>query len=207
MLHRIALFSLFASACDGGSDTSPADTSADTDETDLPVAFGVASPDFITDTDAGIEHDYDCHMALPVEFSCYNSNPEITWEGLPDGTTHLALIFDDPTAGGFPHWAVYNVPATETGLGQGISGYAIETADLPEGAAELENGFEYMGYLGSCPGGINQYRWRLWALNAPLVAPVGGDAFDQYNDLADQADAASIEMVEMCHVFDGADIP
>jgi len=199
--HRLLVLSLFFAACDGTADTPPEDTDIPED-TDLPVEFAIASPDFVTDTDAGIEHDYDCHMALPVEFSCQNANPEITWAGAPEGTTHFALIFDDPTAGNFPHWAIFNIPAAENGLDAGISGYEL-TSILPEGAEELENGFDYMGYLGSCPGGTNEYRWRLWALDAPLTAPTGS-VFAQFLDLADQADAAALESVSMCHVFDGS---
>ncbi len=96
------------------------DSAADDDDDAAPVEFDMWSPDFIGDEN--ITHSYDCEQALPVEFSCDGSNPEIAWEGAPEGTVAFALIFDDPTAGNFPHWAIYNIPASETGLAAGISG-------------------------------------------------------------------------------------
>jgi Raf kinase inhibitor-like YbhB/YbcL family protein len=144
---------------------------------------------------------------LPSAFECYQSNPEIQWEGVPEGTVALALIFDDPTAGNFPHWAIYNIPATETGLAAAISGDAV-SSDLPDGAGELENGFQFDGYLGSCPCGSspNTYRWRLWALDAELDAPGSGSSASQFSSLAGEAEDASIEMLEMSHQYGPATI-
>jgi Raf kinase inhibitor-like YbhB/YbcL family protein len=182
-------------------DSAPSD-----DDDDTPLEFRVWSPDFVSDEEAGIEHDYDCHDALPPEFSCFNANPEIRWEGVPAGAAALALIFDDPTAGDFPHWAIYNIPADLFGLDAGISGGNADGDEVPEGATELENGFGTMGYLGSCPAAssINEYRWRLWALGEEVPPPSGGSAPAEFDELAESAEKVAIEQVETCHVFDGA---
>jgi len=167
----------------------------DDDSTAAPVDFRFWSPDF---EDGGMFSD---------SFECYQSNPQIQWEGVPEGTVSLALIFDDPTAGNFPHWAIYNIAPTESGLAAGISGDAISN-DVPEGASELENGFGYDGYLGSCPcsSSPNTYRWRLWALDTELDAPGSGSSSAQFYGLAEAADGASIEMLEMSHRYGPATI-
>lgn len=145
---------------------------------------------------------FDDGELLPESYECYESNPEILWEGVPEGTAALALIFDDPTAGNFPHWAIYNIPASETGLEAGMSGQGVSNS-LPDGASELENGFSYDGYLGSCPCAPtpNTYRWRLWALTEELDEPGPGNASSQFSALADAAEDASIERVELSHRY------
>ena len=189
-------------ACGHSHSDDDDDDSADDDDDDdsVPVEFAMWSPDFIDDEN--ITHNYDCEQALPVEFSCDGSNPEIVWEGAPEGTVAFTLIFDDPTAGNFPHWAIYNIPASETGLAAGISGNNL-TNTPPGDAIELDNGFGWNGYLGSCPGGVNHYRWRLWALSSLIDS----SSASNYSTLAGAADSVALDMVEMCHVFDGSQIP
>jgi Raf kinase inhibitor-like YbhB/YbcL family protein len=188
-------FSLVACGPDDRTDDDD-DDSADDDDDDIPPEFSMWSPDFIDDSE--ISHSYDCEQALPVEFSCDGSNPEIAWEGAPEGTVAFAMVFDDPTAGEFPHWAIYNIPGSATGLDAGISGNGV-TNNPPGDAIELANGFGWQGYLGSCPGGVNHYRWRLWALSEDL--PSG---LSSYSAVEAAAGDSSLGSVSMCHVFDGA---
>jgi len=190
-------FSLVACDPDGRGDDD--DDSASDDDDDIPPEFAMWSPDLIDDSQ--ITHNYDCDQALPLQFACDGSNPEIAWEGAPEGTAAFALIFDDPTAGNYPHWAIFNIPASAIGLDAGISGNSVSN-NPPGDAVELANGFGWQGYLGSCPGGVNHYRWRLWALSEALPA----DSNISYSALAGAAEARSLGMVSMCHVFNGADL-
>lgn len=171
---------------------------ADDDDDATPVAFAVWSPDFV-EPYFDNPHD-DCDQALPIENSCGNPNPEIRWEGAPEGTVAFVLIYDDPTFQNYEHWAIYNIPGTATGLDAAISGYGINN-NPPGDAVELDNGSGFNGYLGSCPGpnAVNRYRWRLWALSEEISTPVAN-----YAQLAGAADGVALDMVEMCHVFDGA---
>jgi Raf kinase inhibitor-like YbhB/YbcL family protein len=179
-------------------DSAGDDDDAMDDDDATPVDFAMWSPDFV---DPYFDNPRDCELALPVENACFNPNPEIVWEGAPEGTVAFALIFDDPTAGDFPHWAIYNIPGGETGLDAGISGDGA-TSSPPSGSVELNNGFGSAGYLGSCPQAVNQYRWRLWALSEEIdSSPANYDAVEA------AAEAVSLDMVEMCHVFDGANSP
>ena len=185
---------------DDDDDDDDDDSASDDDDDDATPEFSMSSPDFIDDSE--INHNYDCDQALPVEFSCYGSNPEIVWEDAPEGTVAFSLVFDDPTAGNFPHWAIFNIPDTATGLDAGISGNGVVNTP-PGGAIELTNGFGFPGYLGSCPGGINHYRWRLWALSEVLNL----DSNANFGAVAAESEAHSLDFVTMCHVFNGADVP
>ena len=56
---------------------------------------------------------------------------------------------DAPTGGaGFWHWVVYNIPATATGLPQGVG---KDGKGLPEGAKQVATDFGVPGYGGPCP--------------------------------------------------------
>lgn len=162
------------------------------------VDFRVWGPDHTDST--GDPLAAQCDWVLPPQFSCDGSNPEIRWEGLPAGTTHLVLIFDDPDAGDFPHWGIYDIPAAETGLAQGISGDQVVNMP-PAGASELTNGFGWEGYLGSCPGSVHIYRWRLFALDQPAPnAPMGTPA-QQFDTLGTWAAGNALDAAEFCHIY------
>ena len=62
--------------------------------------------------------------AIPRRFACdgQDMSPPLAWAGLPAGTEALALVMDDPDAGGFVHWVVYNVAAAgSSGLPAGVT--------------------------------------------------------------------------------------
>lgn len=162
------------------------------------VPFAFWSPDLVDS--AGDPLAAQCPKVLPDLFSCDGPNPEIAWEGLPAGTTHLVLIFDDPDAGNFPHWGIYDIPASELGLAQGISG---ETAvgTPPAGVGELTNGFNYRGYLGSCPGSAHIYRWRLYAVDQTVPAAPTGSSWNQFDTLETWAENNKLASLEMCHIY------
>ena len=58
--------------------------------------------------------------AIPDKHSKQGGNvsPPLSWTGVPEGTTSLALIVDDPDApsGPFVHWLVYGIPPSTTRL-------------------------------------------------------------------------------------------
>lgn len=178
------------------TDTKPA-----TDDTGNPATDDTAPPpgDLTLSLPAATAYDGDladrCTFALGSEYECQNSNPEVRWTGAPAGTVAFALVLDDPDAGDFDHWAIVNIPADATGLDAGISGESA-SGPLPSGAYELENGFGFAGYLGSCPPEPHVYRWRLWALSEALP-----DDLDRFNQVESQADDGALAMAETCHVY------
>ncbi|MGE5555698.1 MAG: YbhB/YbcL family Raf kinase inhibitor-like protein [Methanocella sp.] len=103
------------------------------------------------------------NQKIPGDYACdyENKNPPLTIEGVPEGTKSLALIFDDPDAvgGTFDHWVVWNIPPTQTKIGE-------NTVPGVEGL----NSDQQTGYVGPCPppGKIHRYVFRVFALDTLL---------------------------------------
>jgi Raf kinase inhibitor-like YbhB/YbcL family protein len=117
--------------------------------------------------------EFDEGGAIPRRFTCdaADVSPPLSWSGAPDGTITLALVMDDPDAGGFVHWVVYNIDVSATGsLPAGWSA-------TPEAAPQGVNSFGKVGYGGPCPpSGTHRYAFRLLALDQVLELAAGPKA-------------------------------
>jgi hypothetical protein len=107
--------------------------------------------------------------AIPTAHTCdgKNTSPPLEWSGVPDGTKSLALICDDPDApiGTWVHWVYFNIPASLTGLPEGLAA----GAEPETGGIQGRNGWRKRAYGGPCPpGGTHRYYFRLYALDAKL---------------------------------------
>jgi Raf kinase inhibitor-like YbhB/YbcL family protein len=107
---------------------------------------------------------------IPVEYSCDGDDisPDLDWFGIPEGTTSLAFIMDDPDApvGTWVHWVLYNIPADMPGFQQGITGVGMDGV----------NSWGTTGYGGPCPpGGTHRYFIKMYALDVELELGPGAN--------------------------------
>jgi Raf kinase inhibitor-like YbhB/YbcL family protein len=115
---------------------------------------------------------------LPDVYTCVgdDQSPPVSWLEAPAEAVAFALIMDDPDAGGFVHWVIYDIPGDVRDL-------PIDLPDgeqLANGAKQGENGFGDVGYGGPCPpeGETHTYRFRVFALDAETGLEAGASAED-----------------------------
>lgn len=103
-------------------------------------------------------------------FGCAGGNvsPALNWSDPPPGTRSFAVLVHDPDAptggAGFWHWMVYDIPASATGLPQGVGKGG---KGLPEGALQAATDFGAPGYGGPCPpkgDKPHHYHFTIYAL-------------------------------------------
>jgi Raf kinase inhibitor-like YbhB/YbcL family protein len=106
---------------------------------------------------------------IPSKYACDGEDisPPISWSGAPQQTRSYALIVDDIDApmGKFTHWVIFNIPAVESSLEEGVP----TVGTLSNGATQGRNGFGQIGYGGPCPpSGTHRYVFHLYALDTLL---------------------------------------
>ncbi|CAM2763927.1 YbhB/YbcL family Raf kinase inhibitor-like protein [Skermania piniformis] len=101
-----------------------------------------------------------------------DTSPQLSWSGFPDATQSFVVTVydpDAPTASGFWHWAVANIPVGTTSLAAGAGDTG---ADLPTGAVTLRNDAGSARYVGAAPPaghGPHHYYVAVHALDVPRL--------------------------------------
>ena len=116
---------------------------------------------------------------IPRPHTCDGKDlsPPLSWSGVPQEAKSLALICDDPDAPGkaWVHWVVFDLPASLTGLPQGVP--AQKT--VPGGGLQGVNDFRKIGYGGPCPpGGTHSYAFKVYALDTEVALAAGATKAD-----------------------------
>ncbi|MGK2879737.1 MAG: YbhB/YbcL family Raf kinase inhibitor-like protein [Mycobacterium sp.] len=79
-------------------------------------------------------------------------SPQLSWSGFPEQTRSFAVTVydpDAPTASGFWHWAVADLPATVTDLPAGVGDGSA--AGFPGDAITLTNDASIKRFIGAAP--------------------------------------------------------
>ena len=110
--------------------------------------------------------------AIPARYTCDGDNvsPPIAWTAVPEGTQSIAVISDDPDAGGtWVHWVLYGIPPETTRLGEDVP--ARDTLD--DGSSHGASDFRRRSYGGPCPpSGTHRYFFKVYALDTEVdLAP------------------------------------
>jgi Raf kinase inhibitor-like YbhB/YbcL family protein len=170
VLMIVALLALAMSAQDRGGRGAPATTAAGPamtmtvmgfpDGGQIPVKFSQAAPG-----------------AAPGE----GTSPAISWANSPAGTQSFVLNMHDmdvarnKTTDDQAHWVVWNMPATATGMPEGVQ----KGSQLPDGSFQISaTGPVYRGPGAPANGPPHHYMFEVFALDTKLDVKPTADAFE-----------------------------
>ena len=109
------------------------------------------------------------------------TSPAINWTNVPPGTQSFVLNMHDmdvvrnKTTDDQAHWVVWNIPATATGLREGMP----KGSQLPDGSYQISaTGAMYRGPGAGANGPFHHYMFELYALDAKIDVKPGTDAFE-----------------------------
>ena len=108
-------------------------------------------------------------------------SPAITWANVPAGTQSFVLNMHDmdvarnKTTDDQAHWVVWNMPATATGLPEGVA----KGAQLADGSYQISaTGQMYRGPGAPATGPPHHYMFEVFALDTKLDVQPSADAFE-----------------------------
>ena len=104
-------------------------------------------------------------------------SPALSWSAAPTGTASYTLIVHDidaPIGNGTDdllHWMVWNIPASATGLPEGVP----RGAEREDGSRQISaTGPNYRGPAAPSTGPTHHYVFELFALDTTIAVPAVG---------------------------------
>jgi hypothetical protein len=104
-------------------------------------------------------------------------SPALSWSNVPEGAASFVLIAHDVDAAigngsdDLLHWMLWNIPATVTGLPEGVA----RGSQLPDGTRQISaTGTSYRGPGAPASGPAHHYLFELFALDTMLDVPAVG---------------------------------
>jgi Raf kinase inhibitor-like YbhB/YbcL family protein len=98
-------------------------------------------------------------------------SPELKWTNVPAGTMSFVVNMIDPDVAiqrgteTQPHWIVWNIPGTATGLPEGVK----PGSELPDGSRQISaSGPQYRGPGAGANGPLHHYTFEVYALDITL---------------------------------------
>ena len=120
-------------------------------------------------------------QAAPGAAPGEGTSPAITWTNVPMGTQSFVLNMHDmdvarnKTTDDQAHWVVWNIPATATGLPEGVP----KGAKLADGSYQISaTGQVYRGPGAPASGPMHHYMFELYALDTKIDVQPTADAFE-----------------------------
>jgi|SRR5579862_5023835 len=108
-------------------------------------------------------------------------SPAITWSNVPAGTRSFVLNMHDmdvarnKTSDDQAHWVVWNIPATATGLPEGVP----KGSKLADGSFQVSaTGAMYRGPGAPANGPAHHYVFEVFALDTTIDVQPAADAFE-----------------------------
>jgi Raf kinase inhibitor-like YbhB/YbcL family protein len=126
---------------------------------------------------------------IPVKFSQAaegaapgeGTSPAMSWANSPTGTQSFVLNMHDmevvrnKTTDDQAHWVVWNIPATATGLPEGVP----KGSQRPDGSYQISaTGPMYRGPGAPATGPQHHYMFEIYALDTKLDVQPAADAFE-----------------------------
>jgi Raf kinase inhibitor-like YbhB/YbcL family protein len=120
-------------------------------------------------------------QAAPGVATGEGTSPAMTWANVPAGTKSFVLNMHDmdlarnKTTDDQAHWVVWNIPATATGMPEGVP----KGSQLADGSYQISaTGPMYRGPGAPATGPFHHYVFELFALDTTLDVKPAGDAFE-----------------------------
>ena len=165
---------------------------------------GPAAPPMVLSTPAFPDGGVIPNRHTQVQQAERGISPQLVWTNTPAGTQSFVLHMHDPevarnrTTDDQVHWLVWNIPATEKGLPEGMA----EGAQLPNGMRQISaSGNVYRGPGAPAAGPMHHYTFEVYALDTKIDMAPAADAWETRRALFKAMDGHVLGKAVMVGMF------